>query len=710
MNCRTSLRLAIPWLVLLTALTGCGSRGEPAHVILISMDTTRADRLGCYGCETASTPTLDRFSQTATLFENAHTASPITLPSHTTMMTGRTPIGHAVRYNGWRREDTSLPTLAELLGAAGYTTAAFVSAAVLRHNHYVARGFQTYDDDFPVERADAETAQRAIEFLERKPAGPLFLWVHFFNPHDPYDPPEPFASDTRGSAYDAEVSSMDHAIGRLLDALERTGHAERAHIIMVADHGEGLGDRGGYMDHGLVLYEEATRVPLIWHTPGQKKGRRDGSLTGCVDLLPTVLDLLGLEEARETEGVSLKAQLRGKNPQDRAGLYIETIATHIFFKWSPLYAWRTAGEKYVASSVPELYDLDDDPRELKNLAVQRRASVEQLHTDLTAYMETWTAAGTKTSGPLDERERAMLESLGYIQTGGGDHGAADPHGIPALDDLNGLASPRDHIAVERNFTDAFYARRAKAWERVIENYEAVLKKLPNSPAVPLGMAEALLAVYRPAEALAWLERHLEFRPADAAVLQRMLGDASMGAGRYADAARAYDRVPASEADIDFLMARIRLAVLLGDEAGAHTKLQALQEAFPRHPKIRAWDAAIDALAQWGTERPAGAARDLSRQIRAMVELGLIAEAREMMSAGGAVLADTVQARLQGDIAFGGGEWCEAQAAYARALARGARFPEHSRLDVARRRCRRETQSAERRPIDRERASPTLDTH
>ncbi len=708
-----SLKPGVVLLLLLAIVSGCGLSKDPAHVILITMDTTRADRLGCYGCSFASTPALDSISAKATLFENAISAVPITLPSHMTMMTGRSPLGHGVRNNGWRGGESAPTTLAEMLSAQGYHTAAFVGSQVLRDQTDVARGFQHYDDEFFADRADAETTDRAIAYLEQRPSGPLFLWVHYFDPHDPYTPAEPFASTTLGQPYDAEVSAMDHGIGRLMAALDRLGVAKNAHIILVADHGEGLGDRAGYMDHGLLLYEEADRVPFLWHTPGQTSGRRDPSLVGCVDILATVLDMLGIDGSVETDGISLRSQLEGRRPARRAGLYCETAAPYLFFRWSPLYGWRTATHKYIVGSERELYDLRTDPGELNNIASIQPALADSLHEELLARMQVLEPDPASFQGPEDEHEREVLESLGYLQPSS--RGAERP-GVPSfprIGELDGLASPRDHIAYEQNFTAVFFAHRAENWQAVIDNYEIVLAGIPESPAVPLGLAEALVEVGRFREAVTWLERHFAFRPGDPDA-QRLYGDALVGVGRYREASRAYAQVADGAQDVDLLLADVRVAVMSGDPQGARQAVGALQKLFPRHPKCRAWVGAVETLARLGTQSPAAADEDYGRQVRALLSLGLLPQAQALRTAGARARPGSVMVRLDGDLAFAAGKWCDAAEAYAHAAQLRGDTPGGPRYVNAQRRCQQATRAQERsdarssNPVEEsEPASPAL---
>ena len=572
----------LPGLVLSIVLLGCSPSKSPPNVILITMDTTRPDHLGCYGCEVASTPALDSLSLRSTLFEDAYTAAPITLAAHTTMLTGRTPIGHGIRDNGWHGLAAGVVTLPEVLSAQGYTTAAFVSAYVVKSIYDVGRGFETFGEAFSYERPASATTDSVIAYLERTPAAPLFLWVHYFDPHDPYEPPEPFASSTRGGPYDAEISAMDHGIGRLLCALDRLGYARDAHIIVVADHGEGLEERQGYKSHGLVLYDEAMRVPLLWHTPGQRVGRRDDSLVGCVDIYPTVLDVLGIDPPGRSEGISLRRQLSGKGARPRDGLYGGTVATFTYFGWSPLYGWITKSHKYIAASEPEFYDLEEDPGELHNGIVENSTLAQSYRHRLREYMDRWSSGVQRTTGPPSEQERASLEMLGYIQTRGSE-AIVGGDGIPKLDDMRGLPSPRTHLAAFELFADIRAKRRSRRWRVVIEDCREVLKKLPGTSAVSLDMAEALLWLGRPEEALVWVRQRPERRSPSLRAL-RTRGDVLLATGHYEAAASAYARLPRKSRDTRLLLAHAGLGIVRGDARQARRALDPLKRALGRSPQ------------------------------------------------------------------------------------------------------------------------------
>ena len=684
-----ALLIALP--LLLCALAGCGRQPTNEHVILITMDTTRADRLGCYGYELASTPALDSLSTASTLFAKAQVSDPNTLPSHLTMLTGHSPLGHGVRYNGWEWKVPGVPSLAELLAEAGYTTAAFISAAPLKREFGTAVGFQVFDDELGAraERPDRETADRVVEYLDSRPEGPLFLWVHFFDPHDLYEPPEPFASATKGTPYDAEISSMDHAIGRVLEALERHGYADNAHILAVADHGEGLDDREGYSCHGLLLYEEAVRAPFLWHTPGQTTARVDSSLVGCVDIFPTMLDVLGLEKGPEVEGISLRAALAGGSPPERDGVYTETIATYLLHQWSPLYGWRTDHHKYIAASVPELYDLRHDPKEKNNIADEHPDLVAQLHADLAAYVDRWSAEPTAQIGEVDAQQRELLESLGYIQASGGRKPHA-PRSFPSLDDLDGLASPRTHVAMESVFVNVFQYQRRRLWQAMLDECEVIRTRLPESPALPFALAEAHGGLGHAEESLQWIERHLELRPGDSRA-HRMRGTALLELGRFEEASKELDRVSPLEVDAKLHQSRLKVAAMLGDHEDIERAFRALEgEIFPT--MLDSWKQAIGLLDSLGTATPAPGRDGLHLQVASLIALDIPSQATVLTDAAAGQAPDSLIARLRGDIAYHRGEWESARSSYLKAQALGASGLESRLAEVERRISRRRTRN------------------
>ncbi|MBD3237600.1 MAG: sulfatase-like hydrolase/transferase, partial [Candidatus Eisenbacteria bacterium] len=509
---------------------GCAGPGRDPDIVLITLDTTRADRLGCYGSTIAATPHLDRVAEEAILFENAITSVPLTLPSHASILTGLHPPSHGARNNASFRVDDEITTLAERLSARGYHCAAFVSAYVLDHAFGLQQGFAHYDDALGgVERSADETTARAVDYLARQGEQPLFLWVHYFDPHTPWAPPEPFASDTRGSAYDAEISSMDAGLGELLEALRARGRYGDAHLIIVADHGEGLGDHREH-EHGIFLYEECLRVPWLWKLPGARRTGREPALVGTVDLVPTLCDLLRLPQDRSLEGASLRALLDGGAPPARAGLYAETMYPYYSYGWSPLEAWREADLKLIAAPEAELYDLSGDPAERMNLRNQRAASAARLRERLRAYRRArgWEAGAPAESG-ADPALVARLSSLGYVWSGG----------RGATTDVDSLPDPKRHIRVHEQFELGKLAAQAGRFEEAADHLAETVRAHPDNHAATYFMGLSLVRLGRPAEALPHLERHLSGAPDPNATL--LMGDALLQLDRPREARTWYRR-------------------------------------------------------------------------------------------------------------------------------------------------------------------------
>ena len=393
-----------------------------SSILLITLDTTRADRLGCYGYAEARTPVLDRLARQGVLFERAYAPVPLTLPSHATMLTGLYPPEHGLRINGQGALPEGLPTLATEFQAAGYDTAAFIAAFVLNRKFGLQRGFETYNDDLSLADPGLEGEHRyrdgrlvvdaAIRWLRPRSREPFFCWVHLFDPHYPYLTHEDrYGEEFADRPYDAELAYVDEQIERLISTLEESGALEHTTIVVVGDHGESLGEHGE-LAHGMTLYDATLRVPLLVVPPGESRpGIRVAEPVSLVDLAPTLLDLEGLSPLPRTSGRSLTAALRGE-PLTSSPSYAETDEPYHEAHWSPLRAIISGQWKYIRSPRPELYDLLADPDELQNLAGEASGQVELLEGELAAWEERMIESSADNVA-LTEQERLALSSLGY---------------------------------------------------------------------------------------------------------------------------------------------------------------------------------------------------------------------------------------------------------------------------------------------------------
>ena len=426
------------------------SASGPPNVLLITLDTTRADRLGAYGYAAARTPVLDRLAKDGVLFERAVAAAPTTLPAHASMMTGRNPMAHGVRNNGVPL-DRAVPTLADAFRAAGYRTAAFVSAFVLDQRFGLVRGFDTYDDhlDPPtgyatdaLERRGDRTVAAAAAWLttptldaagaptSAPPAAPFFLWVHLYDPHDPYEASASSASGDVLALYDREIAFADTAVGALLGALERQGLSGNTIVAVIGDHGESLGEHGE-ATHGMFVYESAMRVPALLKWAGRlPAGARVASLVRAIDLAPTLLDLAGRPPLSGATGVSLVPLVRGTGaaPDTVPGTaYGETYFPQLYMNWAPLRSWREGSWKFIEAPTLELYDLASDPGEAVNLAAREPDRAARMRRALYALLA---AEGTTTTSAGPDRETMQkLAALGYVG-GGGTQGSDHPLSRP----------------------------------------------------------------------------------------------------------------------------------------------------------------------------------------------------------------------------------------------------------------------------------------
>ena len=381
-------------LCLLPLLAACGGGAgsevaRPRHLLLVTLDTVRADHLGAYGYAAAETPNLDHLAQAGLRFDQAMSPVPLTLPSHASLLTGRLPLEHGVRHNGARPLAAGTETLATRLTTCGFDTAAFVGAFVLDHRFGLNRGFGHYDDDIArdpgrdlrleAERPASEVVDRALAWLAREeaaPARPQFLWLHLYDAHAPYTPPAPFAERHPDQPYDGEIAAVDAQLGRLLAAVRQRLGADVL-VAVVADHGESLGDHGE-STHGLLLYQPVLRVPLLLAGPGLPAGRTVATPVGLTDLAPTLAGLLGCAgEVPLGTGRDLSGYLRAGDEPPGADLYAETQYPTLF-GWSPLTALRRGAFKYIAGPRPELYDLNQDRGEEHDLLHREPATARPL--------------------------------------------------------------------------------------------------------------------------------------------------------------------------------------------------------------------------------------------------------------------------------------------------------------------------------------------
>jgi choline-sulfatase len=469
-----------------------GSRnGLPVSALLITIDTLRADRLGSYGDLKARTPALDTLARQGVVFERAYTPVPITLPAHVSLMTGLLPPAHGVRGNGAFALGPQIPTLAEAMKTTGRRTAAFVGGFPLSRRFGLSRGFDVYDDaltkasgvhyDF-AERRGRDVVDSAVRWMEANP-GPVFVWVHLFDPHAPYDPPPEFRTD---DPYRDEIAAADAAVATLLSAWDvRPGPSV---VVATADHGEAFGEHGEW-SHSLFIYDTTLHVPLIVRAPGLPPGRRSSIAVGLTDVPATVLELAHIEAPMP--GLSLARSL-GPDARDRA-LYAETLAPRLDFGWSDLRSLRQDGFKWIRAPKPELYALAGDSAEATNLAAADTHRARALDTALSKVLE---GTGEKTASRAPEAESSeRLRSLGYAQGPGGQGSGADP---------------KDRVDVARKIASA--TGPFADWNEAIATYRSLVALDPENPLLNMRLADALLRSGKPQGSLSFFARVVKGGP------------------------------------------------------------------------------------------------------------------------------------------------------------------------------------------------------
>ncbi|RMG45391.1 MAG: tetratricopeptide repeat protein [Acidobacteria bacterium] len=575
------------------AAASCGGHPYPElppaqHVVIVSVDTLRADHLGCYGAASAHTETFDRLAREGVLAEQAVAPAPITLPSHATLLTGLEPWHLGIWHNGLYRLEDRFETLAERLRSEGFETAAFVAGAPLASGSGIEQGFDLFDDAIPdLESAGYEEPSRtaesvtdaAVAWIGSRPGGGRrrFLFVHYYDPHAPYSPPPRYLEDAGGTggaegfvAYQGEIAYVDDQLDRLVRALEEHGWLDRTLLVVTADHGEGLMQHGE-LTHGLFLYDETIRVPLILRYPGLPAGRRIAPVVSLSDVVPTVLEALGLALPEGLDGQSFWRLAQGGNPA-REYAFSESRLGSIEYGWAPLRAVRTGEWKFIAAPEPELYDLRRDPGETKNRFETARKTAGWLSEQLE---RAFARIAPDRPRALDDAELGRLQSLGYFQ--GGAPGTARP--------AQGLADPKRMIRVQQQLHIASFEIGQGRYRAAEKRLRELIARDPGNLAARCRLADAWVAMglLGPAERV--LSQALELTKGDprrsAEVLWRLAG-VHRRRGEYDLALRAYEKhdtlVPPSAASIAM---RARVLHLAGRTEEALALLEHWLERSPR---------------------------------------------------------------------------------------------------------------------------------
>jgi arylsulfatase A-like enzyme/cytochrome c-type biogenesis protein CcmH/NrfG len=509
------------------ATTSPAKRGRAPDVVLITIDTLRADRLGCYGHAAARTPTLDGVAKRGARFEVAVAHTPLTAPSHASVLTGLTPLAHGVRDNGAYVLPRAVRTLAEDFHEAGYRTAAFVSGFPLKRRFGFDRGFDSYDDHLPrgkdarrtayVERTADRTTDAALAWLRSPEQGepPVFLWVHYFDPHAPYEAPAE-AMLGAASPYDGEIAFVDTQLGRLLRALDERRPAAPPLLLVTADHGESLGEHGEDT-HGIFVYDATIRVPLMLSGPGVSEGVVVPTVARAIDVAPTLLDYAGLRP-RTMQGRSLRRAVAGERLADEPA-YSESLHAQLQYGWAPLHAWRTAKHKLIEAPRVELYDLAQDANERDDRSAREPERALAMRRELQRAMAVDTPNAEQA---MDPGTRERLAALGYVGTGGGS--SPRPTG----------RDPKDGIGlVTRLGRNGMTIARTEP-QKAIRELTALLAEDPGMLVVLRTRAVAYAAAGRHRDAVRDL-RELEKRGALSAEDAVVLGDNLRQAGDEAQA-------------------------------------------------------------------------------------------------------------------------------------------------------------------------------
>lgn len=568
-------------------------RASPgAPVFLIVVDTLRSDRLPFYGYVSGVTPALSALREDSILFESAWSPVPLTLPAHSSLFTGVPPGVHRVLDNGGYRLGAAPPTLAELLKKAGYATGGAVSCVVLSGTTGISRGFDHWEDRIEpsepglaanrVQRPGAETVRHLEEWLGGVKGERVFAFLHLFEPHAPYEAPEPFRSRF-ADPYDAEVATADAAVGAFLDGLKRRGLYEKALVVFLSDHGEGLGDHGEE-EHGVFLYREAIQVPLLVKLPSAKAGERPPyagtrveTPVELLDVLPTVVDVVGLAGFAPREGSVSLARLAAGGPAPERRLFAETFYPRIRFGWSELRSVVDGTWHYVDAPRPELFDLATDPGETKNRIEEKAGPLRAMKAEVEKRKSPFVEPSA-----VDEEEAKKLASLGYVTmtTAGG----------------GALPDPKDEIGTLEQLKRGLGLLKGGRTAESVETLRKLLERNPRLVDAWEAYAQGLARLGRADEAIAAIRKTVELSPADRTNYLLSVANLCLQVGRSDEAIRHAD-LAIARGDTGGHEVKARALLGKGDLAGAEAEAKRSLETGPA--RKRSWLVLADVLASGG---------------------------------------------------------------------------------------------------------------
>jgi arylsulfatase A-like enzyme/Tfp pilus assembly protein PilF len=555
---------------------------QKPNVLLLTLDTLRPDHIGAYGYNKIQTPVLDRLAKNGVLFQHAVCQTPLTLVSHSSIFTGMNPNVHGVRDNAYFNLSSDHKTLAEYFKEEGYTTAAFIGSAILDRRHGLGQGFDWYSRYQPTIVVGMESQRRAeevisetVEWLQKwNSKDPLFLWIHLYDPHLPYDPPDPFRTQYASSPYDGEIAYMDHVLGVLFTQLEQLGFLTNGIVVAIGDHGESLGEHKE-LDHGYYVYDSTIKIPFMMSWPGHLKPRVITEQVQSIDVLPTLADLVGFKTDGSVQGKSLRTLMEGKT-KNLPAAYLESLTPKLYYGWSELVSLRTNDWKYIAAPEPELYNLKDDPGELNNLITTRADTARLMDQQLSKVIEIGSKTQEQKKESIDAEDLEQLASLGYI-------GATNPSAmLNSTSSIDPKSKIDDYLLHHRLVPQAIAYIDRGQYQTALQTLKQVESKFNNSFVLYwyLGLCYAKLNHLEDAQKN--YSRTIELNPyfgrayTDLALTLQLLG-------RHQESMKLLENIPTAAVSVSELaFTRGEIQMFQGDFQGAEQSYNSALQSDPQN--------------------------------------------------------------------------------------------------------------------------------